>query len=151
MAADRGLRLIGIFKLAKATVLVALGLGLLRFLHRDTTSMAVAAIEHLRLNPHNRVVHWLLERVLGISRRQLAAIDAGAFLYAAVFATEGVGLLRAKRWAEYFTLAVTASFVPIEMYEVYKHASVLKGALTLMNVLIALYLARTLRRTREPH
>jgi uncharacterized membrane protein (DUF2068 family) len=148
-AADRGLRFIGIFKLAKATLLVAMGLGLLTFLHRETSVAAVAAIEHLRLDPHDAFVHRLLARALGISRRQLAAIDAGAFLYAAVFATEGVGLLRAKRWAEYFTLAVTASFVPIEIYEVYEHASVLKAALTLLNVLIALYLARALRRTRK--
>jgi uncharacterized membrane protein (DUF2068 family) len=146
---NRGLLLIGLFKLAKATILFALGLGLLSFLHRDTASSAVAAIEHLRLGPHNAFVHWVLKRSLGLHRRQLAAIDAGAFLYAAVFATEGVGLLRAKRWAEYFTLVVTTSFVPIEIYEVYKHASVLKAVLTLLNVLIALYLARELRRTRN--
>ena len=36
------------------------------------------------------------------------------------FFDEGVSLLLRKRWAEYFTVIVTASFIPLEIYELVK-------------------------------
>jgi uncharacterized membrane protein (DUF2068 family) len=57
-------------------------------------------------------------------------------------------LLR-KRWAEYLTTGVTASLVPLELYELLEQPSALKAAGIALNVLIVVYLAARLgRRTR---
>jgi len=146
---DRGLVLIGSFKIVKALLLAGAAIGLWRLLHRDVAATIAAWTEHLRIDPDNAIAHRLVERLLGIDRRTLKAIDAGTFLYAAVFATEGVGLLLGKRWAEYFTLGVTISFIPIEVFEVVKHASVMKAIVTVINIAIAVYLVLRIRRSRQ--
>ena len=37
--------------------------------------------------------------------------------YAAVFAVEGVGLWMRRRWAEWLTTIITASLIPLEVWE----------------------------------
>lgn len=147
---DRGLTLIGSFKLVKAVLLVAVGLGLLRLLKtKDEARTLEIWVEHLRIDPQNRLIHGFAERLLGLDPHKLKAIGAGTFLYAAVFATEGIGLLLGQRWAEYLTLAVTVSFIPLELFEAVKHGSVMKAVVIAVNVGIAIYLARELRRRRK--
>ena len=53
---------------------------------------------------------------------------------------------REKRWAEYMTLISTGLFIPLEVYEIYRHFTWLKVAVTVVNVLIVWYLAVRLRR-----
>ena len=66
---------------------------------------------------------------------------------AAVFLVEGTGLLFRKRWAEWMTVGVTASFVPVEIYELVKHFSVGKIFALALNIAIVLYLVW--RRVKE--
>jgi len=40
--------------------------------------------------------------------------------------TEGVGLALRKRWAEYLTIIATSSLIPLEVYELIQHFSVMK-------------------------
>ncbi len=47
-------------------------------------------------------------KLLSLDDRKLKAIGAGTFFYAALLLTEGIGLLLRRRWAEYFTVIVTA-------------------------------------------
>ncbi len=65
---------------------------------------------------------------------------------AALFATEGIGLLMQKRWAEYFTSIVTASFIPLEIYEIARRPGALKIALLAVNAIIVIYLIWRLNR-----
>jgi len=75
-------------------------------------------------------------------------LAVGTFVYAAVFLVEGTGLLLRKRWAEYLTTIVTASFVPFELYEMAHTPSVLKAAGIALNVAIVVYLIVRLRQKR---
>jgi uncharacterized membrane protein (DUF2068 family) len=60
--------------------------------------------------------------------------------------TEGTGLLLRQRWAEYFTVVVTGSFIPLELYELARHVTVPRLIVTGINVAIVWYLIVTLRR-----
>ena len=60
--------------------------------------------------------------------------------YAALEATEMVGLWLAKRWAEYLTFVATVLLIPLEIYEVAHHPSVLKIITMVINVAVAVYL-----------
>ena len=62
------------------------------------------------------------------------------FVYALLFATEGTGLLLRKHWAEYFTVVVTGSFMPFEIWELARHATVTRGAALVINALVVVYL-----------
>ena len=50
--------------------------------------------------------------------RLLRRIGEVGFIYAALDLVEGTGLYLEKVWAEYLTLAITASFLPWEIFEV---------------------------------
>jgi hypothetical protein len=79
-------------------------------------------------------VHSYLTKVWSVDDRTLKEISAGTFSYAGLFLIEGTGLLFRKRWASYFTIIVTASFLPFEIYEIVHEASILKAAVIGVNV-----------------
>ena len=143
---DYALLLIGAFKLLKALLLVAFAIGAIRLLHRDVAATLTRWVHAVRVDPDNRFVHAALTRALGVTHKQLRELSAGTFLYATLFATEGIGLLLRKRWAEYFTIITTALFIPLELYEIAHHFTAVKVAVTLINVLIVAYLAARVRR-----
>jgi uncharacterized membrane protein (DUF2068 family) len=60
--------------------------------------------------------------------------------YAIVEGVEAVGLWLMKRWAEYLTLIVTASLLPLEVYELTHKLSPLKVIALVINVAIVVYL-----------
>ena len=133
--------LIGIFKLFKALLLVAVGVGAIRFLHRDLAAVLIHWTRVLRVDPDNRIVHGILIKLLRVSPKQLLELSVGTFLYAGLFATEGIGLLLRKRWAEYFTIVATGALVPFEIFELALHFTLPKLAVVAVNVLIVWYLA----------
>ena len=45
-----------------------------------------------------------------------------------------------KIWAEYVTLILTASFLPWEMFEIFRHVTWIKIVLTLLNIAVVVYL-----------
>src|SRR5919198_2389702 len=140
---DLGLWLIGGFKLAKGVVLCAIGVGALRLLHHDfadvLASWATALHEHRYLN---RAASTLLS----LDAHKLRAISVGTFSYAALLLTEGTGLLLRKRWAEYFTIVVTGSFIPLEVYELAKRVTLVRLIVVVINIGVVGYLVSRLRR-----
>ncbi len=143
---DVWLLLIGLFKLVKGISLLVLGFGLLRLLHRDVAGVVEHWIEVLRVDPDNRFVHRALLRVFNVTPKQLRELSAGTFLYAGIFLTEGTGLLARKHWAEYMTLISTGLFIPLEVYEIWRHFTMVKLGVTIVNVAIVWYLAMRVKK-----
>jgi uncharacterized membrane protein (DUF2068 family) len=137
--------LIGLFKLFKALLLIAVGIGSIKLLHKDLGTTVMHWIEVLRVDPDNRLIHRILVRIFRVTPKQLKELSVGTFLYAAVFLTEGTGLLLRKHWAEYFTIISTGLFIPLEIYELARHFTMVKLAVTLINVLIVWYLVARVR------
>lgn len=140
------LLLIAIFKLVKGILLLAVGIGALRFLHRDLAHSVNHWVNVLRVDPDNHYVHSLIARVIRVSPRQLRELSAGTFIYAGLLLTEGVGLMMRKAWAEYFTIITTGLLIPLEVYELYKHITLAKVAVFAINVAIVVYLVMRVRR-----
>ena len=146
---SRGLLLIAAFKLFKGFALLAVAIGALHLLHRDVASVADQWVNAFRVDPHNRYIHWLLTKLSSVDDRKLRELSVGTFIYAAVFLTEGTGLAFRKRWAEYFTTITTASFLPLEIYELIHHATIAKGVALALNIAVLVYLVWELRRNRK--
>ena len=143
---DVTLRLIAAFKLAKGVLLLVAGLGALRLVHRDLAEVVDGWSGHLHLDPQGRLTEKLLLRAMDVEPRRVAMIGIGMLVYAGILLTEGVGLLLRRRWAEYFTVIVTASFVPLEVYEIVRHVTVPRIAVLAVNLAIVWYLVGRLRR-----
>jgi uncharacterized membrane protein (DUF2068 family) len=108
---------IAAFKLVKGALLVAVGIGAIKLLHRDVADTVMHWVDILRVDPDNRFIHGLLTRVLWVTPKQLKLASVGTFVYAGLLLTEGAGLLLQKGWAEYFTIITTGALVPLEVYE----------------------------------
>ena len=141
--------LIAAFKLAKGLLVLAAGLGVLSLLRHDAAGTAAHWVSLIRVDPNNRYIHRFVAGLLGISRRRLEEIGVGTFFYAAVFLTEGTGLALGKRWGEYFTLIVTGSFIPLEVYETIHRFRLAKLAVVAVNVAVVAYLVARVRQRRE--
>jgi uncharacterized membrane protein (DUF2068 family) len=146
--AAAGILLIGIFKLVKGLLLVAVGVGALKLLHRDVETTVTHWIEILRVDPDNRFLHKLLAKVFSVSPRQLKELSIGTFFYASLLLTEGVGLLMRQHWAEYFTVITTAVFIPLELYEIAHRLTFTRVGVLALNVAIVWYLVRRIRSGR---
>ncbi len=130
-------------------MLVAAGIGTLKLLHGDIAASVDRWVDVLRVDPDNHYIHPVLSKILVVSPKQLRELSIGTFFYAALFLTEGTGLLLRRRWAEYFTTISTAALVPLEIYELAKHFSALKVVVLLINLAIVVYLIARLRGPRE--
>ena len=145
---DPMLRLIAVFKLVKAAGLVAVGVGAMVLRHGHAGTWLGEWIDALAVDPHGKYIDRFIVRVSSLDVHVLKEIWIGSLLYAAVFVTEGIGLLLRKIWAELLTVVVTISFVPLEVYELVEHATWVKAAVLAANVAVVGYLVWRLRRQR---
>jgi uncharacterized membrane protein (DUF2068 family) len=148
-ATPRGLRLIAVFKLFKGLVLFAVGIGAVKLLHKNLAFEVERWADILRVDPNNRYIHRLLEKLSILDAHKLRELSVGTFLYSALALAEGFGLLLGKRWAEYLTIITTASFIPLEVYEISKRISSPKLVVLLLNVAVVVYLMIELARNRK--
>jgi uncharacterized membrane protein (DUF2068 family) len=143
------LRVIATFKLLKAAGLFIVALGLHRLLRPDQSEILLHWAHVVRVDKDNAIFHSLVGKLTGLSERRMEELSLGTFFYGALFATEGVGLLLKKRWAEYVTTSSTTLFLPLEVYELIRLITVLRALVFAANVAIVVYLTRVLLRKRR--
>lgn len=141
------LRAIAAFKFLKAALLIATGVGALHLVNKDLTQVAGNLVRQFHLDPGNRYVALALEHSAHLTPRRLQGLGIAAFIYAALFMVEGIGLWSLKRWGEWITVVITSSLLPVEIYELWHRPSVAKSAVLALNVLIVGYLAWRLRKS----
>jgi uncharacterized membrane protein (DUF2068 family) len=81
-----------------------------------------------------------IDELFTLRSSRLHLFAAIALVYAAVEGIEAIGLWYAKRWAEYLTLIVTASLLPVEVYELAHHVTPFKVLAFVVNVAVVGYL-----------
>ena len=141
------LRLIALYKIVKVLLLLLVAYGELRL--RDA-SLVAKLLSWASARPYgleHRVVSRLVEWFSGLSSSRAEALRLVTLGYAAVFAIEGVGLWLQKRWAEWLTVVITASLVPLETWEMFSRPTVGKLLILLGNVGIVGYLVWHVRRS----
>jgi uncharacterized membrane protein (DUF2068 family) len=136
------LSVIGFFKLIKAGMLVALGLWALTGRHEPHTHTLAHLAHWTGAFSGRELVQRALARLLSLDVRVLHELGVASLVYAAIFLVEGIGLLAKRTWAEWLTVGVTASFIPLEIFELGRHATPAKLAAVVVNVAIVAYLAR---------
>jgi uncharacterized membrane protein (DUF2068 family) len=143
-AHNQWLVLIALFKLGQALLFVAIGVGALRLVGKDLGDALTNLANHLRFNPESRLVNFVLEKASLVDDRMLRRLSAVFFLYAALDLAEGIGLYLEKMWGEFLTLIITASFLPLEIYEVMRRVTWIRVSLLTINTLVLLYLAKVI-------
>jgi len=137
---DRGLVIIGMFKLLKGSLFILLGIGALRLIHRDIVDILTHWLMDMRFDPEGKFVNLVLDKAAMIDAHRLRQISIAIFCYAGLDFIEGIGLVLEKTWAEFLTLILTASFLPWEFFEILRRPTWVKAVLTLVNLLVVVYL-----------
>ena len=145
------LRTIAVYKLIKVLLLLALAYGEVRLSDASLMHKLVTWASARPLGLEHKVVTRLLEWFSGLSASRIHALRIVTLAYAAVFATEGVGLWMQKRWAEWLTMIITASLIPLEVWELFDKPNIGKAAVLVANIAIVIYLVWHVRRSRAQH
>jgi uncharacterized membrane protein (DUF2068 family) len=140
------LRLIALDRAIHVVVLSVLAVVLFTFAHHD------ASLHRDYVNIMNdlsgttpgesqlRGVLGYLRKAFEYSPHRLIQLGLLVIAYAALEASEMVGLWFAKRWAEYLTFVATTALVPLEVYELTLSISVFKVVTLIINLTIVIYL-----------
>ena len=147
-AQTKVVRLIALFKLLKGILLIALGAAALKLLHTDIGGVVEDWAGMLGFLQNSRFLGRVLSVAAALTPDRLRDVIVGSFLYGGLFLTEGVGLWLLKRWAMWFTVIITGSFLPVEIYELARHPSLGKAGIPVVNLVLAVYLARRIRGER---
>ncbi len=139
------IRLIAVFKLLKAILLIAVGIGALKLVHTDVTDVLTERVARIGLDPGGRYVGRIILQAATLTPDKIRDIGVGSFIYAGLFLTEGIGLWLVKRWAEWFSVIITCSLIPIEIYEIHRHPTMLRVLALVINVAVVAYLLYRIR------
>jgi uncharacterized membrane protein (DUF2068 family) len=144
------IRFITVERFVKGTVLILGGIAILALSDTNTFHTYVLRVQtELNLNPGQHVWKRLWEQLVvrfgTASEATRIALGAGAIIYGALEVFEGFGLLWRRRWAEYLVLVATAAFLPVEIDELLRHPTPVKGIALTVNIVIVAYLVRRKR------
>ena len=141
---DAFIKVIIVERIAKAVVLTALAIGLLVAGQKGwLDTWADYAENQLNLDVGRGVIMQLLLRALVYigAFNHINLIALSAIAYAALEATEGIGLAMRRRWAEYLTVIATGILIPYEAYEVVTRPTLFKFGALILNLAVVGYLA----------
>lgn len=143
------IRVIAAFKLLKAILLIAVGVGALKLLHQDSADVLDRWAAMLGFDPGNQYVDSALQKVANLTPNKLQGLGVGSLVYAALLLVEGIGLWMVRGWAEWFTAILTSSLVPVEIYEILRHPSPVKILVLIINLAVVGYLVHRIRHPRS--
>jgi uncharacterized membrane protein (DUF2068 family) len=140
---DAFIKVIIVERIVKSTVLLVAAIGLLVAGPSGWLDQwADYAENQLNLQVGHNIVITLLLRLLAYvgNFNHITVIAVAGIVYAALEATEGVGLAMRRRWAEYLTVIATGILIPYEAYEVVRHVTLFKVGALLLNLAVVGYL-----------
>lgn len=143
------LRVIAVYKAVKAIGLVLVAMAAFHLDRSQNFDHLVHWLEQLSLSDSNGLRWRLVEKLQSMGPSKFVAIGLVALAYAAIFATEGIGLWLQKYWAEWFTVVATGSLVPLEIYEAVHRFSGFKLVALSANIAIVAYLVRVALQSRQ--
>lgn len=136
----KGLLFIAGYAFLKALLFFIVGIGAIHFLYKDIGDELLEWVHELRVDPTSHVVNTLLEHADTITHTQIRNFSIAVFVYTALNLTEAIGLYFEKVWAEYMTLIITGSFLPLELYELFHKQTIFRAGLLVANLLVFIYL-----------
>ena len=130
------------FKAFKCLTLVAVGVVLLATRHADPADLLIRGALILHVPLTSRILDRALHMALSLTVAKQTGIALTAFGYGALMGAEGIALYLRKPWARWFTIIATASFIPVEIYEIAREPHLVRLGVLVVNAAIVVYLVR---------
>jgi uncharacterized membrane protein (DUF2068 family) len=138
-------------KLFKGTLALALAFGILKLAKQDLPDLFNHFIEWLKLDPENRFLSDISDRLDEITAANVRVVALGTFLYSLFSLVEGVGLIFRAPWAGWLAIGESAFFIPIEVRELVRHPNWYIVGVLAFNILIVWYLYANRKRLFRHH
>jgi uncharacterized membrane protein (DUF2068 family) len=145
----RWMLLIAMGRLGYGVILLMVGVAIFNLIGKNLDSELSGLISRWHLGSHIYYVHWLLQKASNVSPELLMVLMAGNFIYAALAFIEAAGLGMGRRWAYWLVIFDTASFIPIEVYQLYAGFSWGNLGLLIFYIASVVYLVRQITRRRQ--
>jgi uncharacterized membrane protein (DUF2068 family) len=134
------LRTVALFEAAKGIIVLLLGLGLLRLVHKNLDEFAENLIRFLHVSPAGHLSNLFVTAAERFRDKNVWVLVSAAVIYALVRFTEAFGLWHDREWAEWFALLTGAMYLPLEVFSIMKHSHPVKWMVFIMNLLIVFYM-----------
>ncbi len=144
------LRVIAVYKILKVLLLLATAYEFVQLRDAGTVARIYRWAATLPSGLERDIVRNSLGWFSGLSDARVEALRIVTLVYAAIFALEGVGLWLRRRWAEWLTIVITGSLIPLEIWEIAHRPTVGKMAVIVINGAIVGYLILAVRRGHPP-
>jgi uncharacterized membrane protein (DUF2068 family) len=130
-----------VFKCLKGLAFVIFGIAALRLSRLKVMPTAIEIAQYLSVSKENELVHRVADLIADVTPRQVTAAGLASLFVAVVFFVEGVLLAAQIWWSTYFTIALTALGIPLELYEIaHRPGSIRRWALLAVNAAILAFL-----------
>jgi uncharacterized membrane protein (DUF2068 family) len=139
-ASTAGVRTIAAFEAAKGLLVLAAGLGLLTLLHKDVQEVAESIVRHLHLNPARHMPQIFLHAAARMTDKRLLLFAVGAFAYSLFRLVEAYGLWFLRPWAEWLAIVSAGLYLPVEVVELVRRPTFVRGGILITNVIIVVAL-----------
>jgi uncharacterized membrane protein (DUF2068 family) len=148
------LRLLAIERWARGTIIILIGIAVLRF---ESNQVSIKALidedlgllkpffDQINFNVSDSGLVRAIENALNANASTLNLVAAFLIFYGALQLVEGLGLWLLKRWGEYFAVVATSLFIPLEVYELTEKVTWLRIVALVVNVAAVVYLLASKR------
>lgn len=138
--AERG---VAVLEFLKGLAVVLIGIGVITMFHRqhDFDDMAANLLYVLHISNHRHLSAVFLNAADKLQDSNLVLVAFVAAAYSVLRFVEAYGLWNGRAWAEWFALISGSAYLPIEIYELFRHATPIRFAILFINILIVAYMA----------
>jgi uncharacterized membrane protein (DUF2068 family) len=84
----------------------------------------------------------MIDALNHLNDHTLRLLALAALLYSAMRFAEAYGLWRKRNWAEWFAILSGGVYLPVEIWELARHPSIVKAGLLATNAVVVGYLLR---------
>jgi uncharacterized membrane protein (DUF2068 family) len=134
------LRVVAIFEASKGVLVLLVGLGILSLVHHSAQDIGEEIVERFHLNLARKHPRILIYAATHLDNSNLRWLALGALLYSTARFIEAYGLWRVRSWAEWFAILSGGIYLPLELYELIHHPTVVKAVILVINAGIVGYL-----------
>lgn len=148
----RLLRAVASFEFLKGIFVFLMGILALALVHKNVWLIAETLLAAFHINTDRRSAQMFLNFADNITDARLWAVARIAFAYTVLRFAEAYGLWHERTWAEWVALVSGALLMPIEIRELLRGLTWIRGGMFLGNVAVILYMLHVIlsnRRARE--
>jgi uncharacterized membrane protein (DUF2068 family) len=137
LARLQALRTVALMEFLKGVVVLA---AIVSLYWLEPNDVASAFLNYLHISPDRHFAHLLFGLADRLSNVKMWHLMLGASIYSGLRFAEGVGLWRARAWAEWIALVSGAIYLPFEIQRLAHRVTLIHLAIFLVNLAVVAFM-----------